>query len=182
MKWSRIALYWGLAAGLALYLQLATSERPPEVSALDSQVSVPLLEGPPGRIDRVVISGEGLRLVCERTDGRWRLLEPRGVTISNDLLEATLETLTMTPPIDTMEAAQVVLADFGLDPPGVTFRAWSGELDLGELGLGDRNPTRTAAYASRKGDANIYVIGLSSRYYTELLFDEVSRQTKESGR
>ena len=181
MKWGRIALYWALAVSIAVYLQWGGITSQSELELPGTASSAPLLEGPANRIDRVEITADGQRLVCERIESRWQLVEPRGLTISNDLLEATLETLTSTPPIDSIPADDIKLSDFGLDPPALVFRAWAGERDLGELLLGDRNPTRTAAYAGRKGDAKVYVIGLSSRYYTELLLDEVARQRGSTG-
>jgi hypothetical protein len=181
MKWGRIALYWALAVSIAVYLQWGGTTSQSELELPGTASSAPLLEGPANRIDRVEITADGQRLVCERIESRWQLVEPRGLTISNDLLEATLETLTSTPPIDSIPADDVKLSDFGLDPPALVFKAWSGERDLGELLFGDRNPTRTAAYAGRKGDAKVYVIGLSSRYYTELLLDEVARQSGSTG-
>ncbi|MEO2136410.1 MAG: DUF4340 domain-containing protein [bacterium] len=181
MKWGRIALYWALAVGIAVYLQWGGSTSPFELEPPATETSAPLLEGPANRIDRVEITAGRQHLVCERIESRWKLIEPRGLAVSNDLIEATLETLTSTPPIESIPADDVELSDFGLDPPALAFRAWAGERDLGELLFGDRNPTRTAAYAGRKGDAKVYVIGLSSRYYTELLLDEVALQRGPTG-
>jgi len=181
MKWGRIALYWALAVGIAIYLQWGGDTSRSELELPATTTSAPLLEGPANRIDRVEITADGQQLVCERIENRWRLVEPRGLAMSNDLLDATLETLTSTPPIESISDDDVKLSDFGLDPPALVFRAWSGERELGELLLGDRNPTRTAAYAGRKGETKVYVIGLSSRYYTELLLDEVARQRGLTG-
>ncbi len=95
---------------------------------------------------------------------------PPNKIVASDLVDALLESLEALPPVELVAEGAEDPARFGLDPPEVTlhFATSTGNTSIA---LGARNPTRTAVYARRGGENRVYLIGLSARYYVDLLFE-----------
>lgn len=179
MSWPRIALYYALAIALAVYLQGELRRLHPVVEA-PVATTLPFLEAVPERIDRLRAETDDLSIEFHRRDGRWVVAEPAGVVSPSDIIDAVLESLTSLPPIEIV-ADSAEHGQYGLNPPRIRVRIEAGGEILSTIAFGELNPTRTAVYAKKSGKEEIYLLGLNSRYYLDLIFENVRRQLASAG-
>jgi hypothetical protein len=175
VSWRRIALYYGLSAVLGLYLyvhHLWTTPNLPEAKT----DTTPIADIDSQRPDTVVLEHRGLEVEAGRLGRRWVLRKPPGLSVTSDLLDALIDTLTTIPPIEIVADASAKDEEYGLSPPLTHVELLSGGKVLASLYLGKRNPTRTAVYAGREGDDRVYLLGLNAQYYVELIYEDISRQ------
>jgi len=171
MSWRRIAIYYILAAliGGAVYME----QRMREPSLPGDDTAPPIVEYLATRIDKLALEGEGVGVSFERTDGRWEVLEPSGVDIGSDLVEALLDTLTTIPPVEILRGQSDELGQFGLSSPRFSLELMSDGERVALVEIGQRNPTRTAVYARLDGDGPVYLLGFNAQYYVDLIVAEV---------
>ncbi|MBI5506917.1 MAG: DUF4340 domain-containing protein [Deltaproteobacteria bacterium] len=179
MSWPRIALYYALAIGLAIYLQGELRRLHPAIAA-PVATTLPFLEAVPERIDRLRAESDDLAIEFQRREGRWVVAEPQGVVSPSDIVDAVLESLTSLPPIEIV-ADSAEHGQYGLNPPRIRVRIEAGGEILSTIAFGGLNPTRTAVYAKKSGKEEIYLLGLNSRYYLDLVFENVRRQLASAG-
>ena len=168
MRWRQVILLYAIAGLLALdYLHGGTAgEEPPG----DPKAGRPRVV----RLDRATISEvavqHGDRRVVARRDGDgWRVEEPAGVDIPSDLLRAFVAAVLDADEIERIGGDQARAA-FGLDDGAtrVEIRPSGGPPET--LWLGNVNPSGTAIYARRLGDADVILVGRAVRLYEELIF------------
>jgi len=183
MSWRKIAIYYAAAIVLGGYLWFTHQARQPvEAGSGDEEAVAPIVPTLASRIDALVLRGRGMEVTLTRgEDSRWRIIQPSGLTVTSDLIGALLDTLTTISPIEILSGHGEDLESFGLAPAEISLQLRSGDEVAAELGLGRRNPTRTAVYALKKGDADVYLLGLNARYYLELVLDELVRQSAGGG-
>jgi len=175
VSWRRIAVYYGLSAVLGVYLyahHLWTSPNLPQPKT----VTTPIADVGSHAPDSVLLSRQGVELEAGRLGQRWMLRKPPGLSVTSDLLDALIDTLTTIPPIEIVADASVHDEEYGLSPPAERVELRSGGKVLASIRLGKRNPTRTAVYAGREGDDRVYLLGLNAQYYVELIFEDIGRQ------
>lgn len=180
MSWLRIAIYYAVAALLTAHLLSVTGAREVE-TATTADAKLPFLEAVPERIDRVRAEQDDLAVQFERRDGRWIVTEPEGLAPPGDVVDALLETLTSLPAIEIVSDGVEHEGQFGLVPPRARIRLEQEGTLVSTIVLGELSPTRTAVYAKKSGKDEVALIGLNSRYYLDLVFENVKRQRQSSG-
>jgi hypothetical protein len=175
VTWRHVIAYWVLALALAGWLY--ADSRSPEPTPVDAETIVaPLVAPPLDRFDEVVLARGADRFIFRRTDGRWTQSAPAAVSVPSDLVAALLDTLSTIPPIERLVGESATAPQFGLAPAETRIELRSAGATALEVDIGQRNPTRTAAYAAVAGKPEVYLIGLNAQYYLELIFDEIARQ------
>jgi hypothetical protein len=173
MGWRRIFVFYVLAALIGGGLYFEQRVRSPVIAR--ENTAPPVVEFLASRIDVLKLEGGGVDLRFERADGRWSLVEPDGIDIGSDLVEALLDTLTTIPPVEILEGQDESLVQFGLDPAEFVLAMSSVGEPVASVEIGQRNPTRTAVYARVDGAGPVYLLGFNAQYYVELIVDEVER-------
>jgi hypothetical protein len=180
MSWAKIIAYYALAALLTFHLMSVTRERD-AVQEPVAATSTPFLVAVPERIDRIRMESESMAVQFEKRDGRWVTTEPEGLAPPGDVIDAVLESLTSLPAIEIVADGAQHEDQFGLVPPRMRVRIeQQGEL-VSTIVLGELSPTRTAVYAKKSGNDEVALIGLNSKYYIDLVFENVRRQLGSSG-
>lgn len=195
MSWRRVAAIYAVLALLVGWVVVFEHDAPaPETASVDPKAPSQSLLGADasavtgirftrrGHVIRAERAGDdGARLGAgapvEPEPSRWRAVEPRGVKVSPDLIEATVATLTAGQPSELLShEAQDDLAAYGLDAPtasvDIVLRN-APERPITVL-IGARNPTQTAVYARRTDQPAIFLVGLNLSYYIDLIFDGAS--------
>jgi hypothetical protein len=180
MSWLRIAIYYAVAALLTAHLAGVTAERT-AATETKTEAKLPFLEAVPERIDRVRVEQDDLVVQFERRDGRWIVTDPEGLAPPGDVVDALLETLTSLPAIEIVADGIEHEGQFGLVPPRARIRVEQEGTLVSTIVLGELSPTRTAVYAKKSGKDEVALIGLNSRYYLDLVFENVKRQRQSSG-
>jgi len=175
MGWRQVFCFWFLALALGGWLYL--DSRAPDEATVDHESTLaPLVAPPVDRFDSLSIVRGMDKLSFRRLDGRWQEVAPPDISIPSDLVAALLDTLSTIPPIERLAGESASSPEFGLAPAEVHLQLrGAGGVAL-DVDIGQRNPTRTAAYAAVGGKTDVYLIGLNAQYYLELIFDEVARQ------
>lgn len=178
MTWRKVAAIWVAFAALGiLVLLLDHVASGPSEGQPGSPVGPSLLEAEGGSVTTITFRHNESIVRLARRDGTWQTMEPPGVRISPDLVEATIATLT------TGQAAERLAdhSDQGLDVYGLDQPTATLEIALGPppalpviVTLGARNPTQTAVYARRSDRPTVYLVGLNLRYYIDLVFEAAS--------
>ena len=179
MSWRAVAVYWVLAIAVAGQLgwTLRTRERP----ATDAPVvATPIVETPAATIDDVLAQRGESALEFRKDSGRWAG-EASAAGVSSDLVAAFLDTLTTIPPIELIPEGSGDLAAYGLDPPQAIVRMASAGRPVATLEFGERNPTRTAVYARRPDQKQVYLLGLNAQYYLDLIFEQAAGGRSPAG-
>lgn len=178
MSWRSVAVYYAVAAILGGYLWFAhQAHLAVDIDADGGRAASPIVETLASRIDGLVITAAGVRVVMARGgDRRWRITKPAGLTITSDLIAALLDTVTTIPPIEVLHGRSEDLGGFGLVPAEISLQLSRAGQVVAELDVGKRNPTRTAVYVLKRGSPEVYLLGLNVRYYLELVLDELARQ------
>ncbi len=181
MNWLRILAYYALAALLGAYLYAYRAQRQPqELSSEDSER--PLIAAVVEDIDHVRIDKGEIELEFSRNDsGRWELRSHPGLRFNSDLLDAVLDTLTSIAPIEIVDTSSDSAGQYGLRPPKVRMRVERDGVILSTLAFGVRNPTRTAVYARKSGSDSVYLLGLNSSYYLDLIFEQFAKELRSRG-
>lgn len=175
MSWRRVAVVYTILALLAGYLLVF--ERAPAPVANDtpgSPAGPSLLEADATAVSSVTFRKEGRVVRATRHDERWQTVEPAGVQVSPDLIEATIATLTGGQAAEKLaDTSGTDLAAYGLDAPTATVEVAISQSTTPTVTvlIGGRNPTRTAVYARRSDQPSIFLVGLNLSYYIDLIFD-----------
>jgi hypothetical protein len=175
MSWRRIGLMYALCLVLGLYVYAMERGRDDTIEVSTETLS-PLVPTLASRVTDLAFRWGDVVLRLRRDGEVWAVLEPQGVTITNDLVGAVLDTLTTIAPIDVVDDGTGDAAEFGLATPSVILRVSSDLEEPVDVAIGTSNPTRTAVYATRLDEDEVYVIGLAARYYVQLLFEELDGQ------
>jgi hypothetical protein len=175
MTWRKVGIYYALAAVLGAYLAILHGARGPEVD-LPTEALEPLVPILATRVTEVSVHWPHLQLRVERDGQRWRTVEPAGSDVTSDLVDAMLDSLTNVAPIELVDESDTRLDEYGLEPAASWIQVSEGSATSVQVELGRHNPTRTAVYAARRDQKRVYLVGLSLRYYVELLREEVERE------
>lgn len=175
MSWSRGFLYWTVALLLGSLLWSGAQQEDAVDGTADAE-RAPILALVRERVDRVVVESKGRTIEIARGgDGRWVVREPAGTEVPHDIVEAVIETLSSVPVIESVSDDTDSDRQFGLDPAEMKVRFEVAGTVVGNLALGRPNPTRTAFYARRVGEDRVFLLGLNSKYYLDLIGESVSR-------
>lgn len=181
MTWRHVALYWLCFVGLSAYYLAAV--RRPAGAPVVALVRAPFLAVSPARINGVELQRGAARVRCQRSNGRWRVVEPAGQTVPSDLVAALVNNVSQLPDVQVVAENSRHLKQFGLDPPLSQIRLVPASGDPVVVKIGSRNPAGTAVYAQRTGSQRVFLIGLNVRYYEDLVFEAVHEgsQAGEAG-
>ncbi len=176
MSWRRVAIIYAVLALLVAWVVVFERDAPaPETATVDPGApSQSLLGADASAVAGVRFTRRGQVIRAERADDRWRAVEPRGVKVSPDLIDATVATLTAGQPSELLShEAQDDLAAYGLDAPTASIDVVLREAPERPITvlIGGRNPTQTAVYARRSDQPAIFLVGLNLSYYIDLIFD-----------
>lgn len=175
MSWRRVGLIYVALAVLAAYVFLI-DRGPATTPPADGHAPVgpSLLDVNAAAVSAVAFHEGGRTLRAARHDGRWQVLEPPGVVVPSDLLEATIATLTVGQSAEVLaEQPEHELAAYGLATPSATLDVVIANAAPVTVSVGARNPTRTAVYARRSDRPAIYLVGMNLSYYLDLIFERV---------
>ncbi|MFQ5668057.1 MAG: DUF4340 domain-containing protein [Candidatus Binatia bacterium] len=171
MSARRVGLYWICFGVLTAYYVIVLRE--PAGQAAAHLTRAAFLDVSEDRIDGLELRRGEARLRCRRIAGRWQVVEPAGSTAPPDLVAALVDNLTSLPNVEVVAENGENLAQFGLDPPVSQLVLSARRRRPITVRLGSRNPAGTAVYAQRDDSARVFLIGLSIRYYEDLLFEAV---------
>ncbi|HYB97856.1 MAG TPA: DUF4340 domain-containing protein [Candidatus Limnocylindrales bacterium] len=180
MTWPRILAYYALAFVLGAHLWSVHSARTVE-EAKPAATNEPFLAAVPERIDRVRAERADAAVEFQRQQGRWAITEPVGLASPSDIVDALLDGLVATPPIEIVADSVERHGQYGLNPPRIRLRVEQAGEVLSTIAFGELNPTRTAVYAKKAGKDEVYLLGLNSQYYLDLIFENVRRQLASTG-
>ena len=185
MTWRRIITYYLLFALLGGYYLLFETRPQGEVG---TQRAVPVQSaGHKSRflnlaqevVQELVVRRPEGEVVCRRDAEVWRVIKPAGVQVSSGLVSGLVANLTQSKEAEVMAEAPTDLSPFGLDLPRSTLvLKTDGKSPPVTLFLGERNPTATAVYARLEGSPRVFLLGLTVKYYEELLFQAVGMGKK----
>lgn len=182
MSWRRITFYYLGAALVWGCLWINWQTRLAE-TAPEAQLSETAIVGlSPADIEKVSIRAHGLEISLFRQDEKWSVEAPAGAEVPGGLIEAIVDTLTSIPPIETISGDAAGAAEYGLDPPELTLALTDTRGARVVIEFGKRNPTGTAVYAKIEGEAELSLLGLNSRYYLDLLLEDVRESADRPGR
>ncbi len=172
MKWRYTAAVW-LSAWLVWGYVFWTIQQRGGL-ALEEEVAslAPIVRADSARVDAVHIERGGRTLEFTRRNGRWVVTDPVGASVSSDLIAALIDTLATIAPVEIVAENPDSLLPFGLDPPRTVIRMAAAGTPVAAVELGERNPTRTAVYARRRGGKQVYLLGLNAEYYVELIYEQ----------
>jgi Domain of unknown function (DUF4340) len=124
----------------------------------------------------------GTRIVSVRREGNgWRVVEPRGAELPNDLVSGFLQALLTTEEIDRIATTTRDLASFGLAEEADRVELTLASGPTVAVALGGTNPTGTALYARRDADGGIVLIGRQVRDYQDMIYGALPRATVPAG-
>ena len=167
MSWRRATLYWACFLGLGLYYLIG--ERPPGRESVRSARRAAFLNISAAEVQLVEARHDTETVRCRRVDGRWKVEQPAGAAVPSDLVAGLISNLADLKDVEVVAERPSDLAQFGLDAPAFRLTLTPAAGPPITLRLGGSNPSGTAVYAQH-GD-RVYLVGLNSRYYAELLFD-----------
>lgn len=180
MTWRSVVVYWVLALAAGFHVYGVWRERGP-VAAVEERPVAPIINATASSIDAMTVVRGDLSVEIERDGERWVVVRPAGLEVSNDLLDALLDTLTTIPPVEILsddEDGGTSIAQFGLDPPLAVLALRSSGASVATVELGKRNPTRTAVYARLVEEDRLYLLGLNAQYYVELAYEQFEKQSR----
>ncbi len=174
MSWRTVTAIYALLALVTIVTLVADRVAPPPDERAAAPVGPSLLETDAASVTTVTFRKPGSVVRATRQDGTWETLEPPGVRISPDLIDATVATLTTGQAAERLDGEpERGLAAYGLESPAVTMEIVAGPPPMQPVtvALGAHNPTQTAVYARRGDRPTIYLVGMNLRYYLELIFE-----------
>ena len=130
----------------------------------------------PGGIDAVTITrgAEKVRFARQPDGHSYKLTEPDGKFIPQDLMHALTELLEGAKTVEVVSTDPNNRAEFGLDQPkGEVIIENSSMKHPVEIIFGNENPTHTAVYARMEGSPKIFLLGANLQYYQTLMFQWV---------
>jgi len=179
VSWRSVIVYWVLAVVIGAHVALAVSQRTSDEAVPDRPVE-PIITVASSTIDSLSAERDSRAVALERSGGRWLVSDPIGLTVSNDLVDALIDTLSTIPPVEILTEKPDDLAQYGLAPPEAVLRLASAGEPVATIELGRRNPTRTAVYARMAREDRVYLIGLNAQYYLELIYEQLASQSDAS--
>lgn len=176
MRWWKVVSIWTVFALLATVAVLLERGAPDlhQGGGAAPPVGPSLLEADAVSVTALTLHQEGQVVRLRRRGGVWETLEPAGVRVSPDLVDATVATLTTGQAAERLDSeAEHDLAAYGLDVPTATLDVAIDSPSTSSITvmLGARNPTRTAIYARRSDRAAIYLVDMNLRYYMDLILE-----------
>jgi hypothetical protein len=152
----RVAAMAAVAAVLAAVV--AVTVLPGLAPPVPTRTGEPFLAIDPAAVREVAIETRGVAYRFVREADGWALASDAGATpVPADRLDGFLATVDVLTRLVVIDASEVRLADFGLDPPRATIALRGGDDVV--LALGDRNPPLTALYVQVLPRANIVLVG-----------------------
>src|SRR5262245_26153616 len=180
MRWRQVGiLYLVLAVLAALYAR----ERPTPPEEVDRS------HPPRARFLQVTADdvtamrlARGTRIVSVRREGKgWRVVEPPGAELPNDLVSGFLQALLTTEEIDHIATTTRDLASFGLTDDADRVELSVAQGRNAAVARGGTSPTVTAIYARRDADGGIVLIGRQVRDYQDMIYGALPRGTVPAG-
>jgi hypothetical protein len=115
---------------------------------------------------------------CRRVAGRWKVVDPPDNRVAADLIAGLITNFTQLPDVEVVADKPTDLTQFGLDTPASQLVLTPTSGDPITVRLGNPNPAGTALYAQRSTSTRVYLIGLNVRYYEDLLFEGLRRESE----
>ncbi len=173
MSWPKILTYYTLFALLAGYYLLFEVRPQPQrrvVSLQPRGEKHPFLNLDQEEVQELVVRRPEGQVVCQRDGEGWKVVEPSSARVSPGLVAALVESLVHHREAELMAEAPADLSPFGLDWPSATLVVKTNNRSKPiTIFLGDRNPALTACYARIGGSPQVFLLGLTVKYYEELL-------------
>ncbi len=172
MSLRHAVLFSFLLAMLAPYYEFV--DRPRVRAVAPKTVQERLLELK--SIEAITITRGGQRIRYEKTsDGRhYKLVEPAGRFVPEDLMEALAALLMEVRSVEVVSANPGDLAEFGLERPEATITIRSAESPKPiTIFFGDDNPTHLAIYARIEGTSKVFLLGKNLEVYQTLMLEWV---------
>ncbi len=174
MTWRRVALYYVLFAGAALWYYRGPAGTEIQGTAT-TEHTLALVDLALDRVERVDLMYRGQRVRFGVHAGRWQIVEPAAQAPA-DLLWSFVATLVEARAAEVIAEGPADESIYGLGPDAL-------RVDLYERGherpvrviFGNRNPTETAVYARVEGRPETLLIGRVLQYYAERILEEAAR-------
>jgi len=147
----------------------------PELRLKEIGVAQESLLNLPGGIDGITITRGDEKVRYTRTaDGRYKLVEPGGKFVPQDLMKALADLLEGAKTVEVVSTNPSDMAEFGLDKPkGEVILESASKKQPIDIFFGNENPTHTAVYARIEGTPKIFLLGANLEYYQTLMFQWV---------
>jgi len=172
MTWRRAALYWCCFLGLGMYYAaFERSPAPPAAAPAPRRAAFLTMREDQLRTFEARRGDEVVR--CRRQDGRWQVVHPAGAKVPSDLIAGLISTVNDLPEAEVVADRPRNLAPFGLKAPTAQLILTPAAGAPVTVRLGSRNPAGTAVYAQRSTSPQVFLIGVNTRYYADLLFASV---------
>jgi len=168
MSWSRALAYVGAAVVLALVYFAVSPPGPPQPTA---SVLAPAPEPSHPTIDSVRIDVGDRTVRARRSGEQWEVIEPPGGAVPSDLIAALVSAVLDTP-AEPIAGDADRLSEFGLDAPAARVTFGRPDAPSVTLSLGRTNPAETGVYARLDGNPQIVLLGLSVRYYVDMVLKQ----------
>jgi hypothetical protein len=174
MTWRRVAVYYVLAAALGGYFLLfeyrPDSEKPILTSRPVQQSR--FLPIPRDEIAEVTVRREEGSLTFRKNGQGWQVVDPPDAKITSALVTSLVESMTLEKEVQVVEQQPKDLAAYGLAPARSAIVLKGGPRNVTTtVFLGDRNPTGSAVYARKENAPEVVLLGYSTKYNEELLFE-----------
>lgn len=141
-----LALIFAALAGYLYYVELPRTA--------DENGGDVLLDIDPDAVSRIELEHPGRKVVLERRDGAWQMIEPVAAPADqrnvDNLIAAVDEAV-----VERTLAEAGDLASFGLDVPSATIRLQSGEQSPRILHIGKNAPVGASVYVRRDGEKEV---------------------------
>ncbi len=145
-----------------------------KIAAIESEQST--LLDIKGAVDSITVTrgDEKIRYVMMSDGQHYRVVEPDGKFIPQDLMQAMTGLLTDAKSVEVVSTNPGDMAEFGLDKPRgeIILQAASKPQPI-NIFFGNLNPTQTAVYARIDGNPQIFLLGKNLDYYETLMFEWV---------
>lgn len=116
------------------------------------------LDFTPERVTQIDLLFDGQHLVCQRTPEGWKQ-EPRGETISTEVIDDFLTNLKKLVNLGEVEGAASQLSEYGLQPPVSRLMLQVEGEGARTLTLGKNNPVQTSLYAQINESPQVVLVG-----------------------
>lgn len=179
MRWRQVIVLYAVLAALGLLYGWERPQRRPDQPVRPARAR--FLPTAAADVTHITLMRGGRTVRVRRDGDEWTVVEPAGSALPRDLVTGFLQALLTTEEIDRIAPDPENPGAFGLG--GAADRV---ELTLTNgapvvVALGAPNPTGTALYASRAGDAGIILIGRQVRDYQDLIFNALPRGAVPAG-